>query len=276
MVSATPSGGWLQSSPTIPELGFCLGSRMQMFWLEEGLPSSLAPGPPAAHDADPDPRATATASRCSPAARPAATSRTSGSCCSCCGTSSAGSTCRRRSTPRSWHTTSFPGSFYPRDIEPGVLVVEDRVGDDVVDDAGARAATTCGCPGAWTPRPDVRGQPRPRDRGARRRGQPARDAGLCHRALTGPSAGRQRARQRRCARRRRRVLGRSRSRRRPRRHVGAGGRLGRVGVAGLDGVDQADVLDPGVRRPVRGTDAEDPVHVQVERGWRSPTASGCR
>ena len=44
MVSATPSGGWLQSSPTIPELGFCLGSRAQMFWLDEGLPNSLAPG----------------------------------------------------------------------------------------------------------------------------------------------------------------------------------------------------------------------------------------
>ena len=44
MVSATPSGGWLQSSPTIPALGFCLNSRAQMFWLEEGLPASLAPG----------------------------------------------------------------------------------------------------------------------------------------------------------------------------------------------------------------------------------------
>jgi gamma-glutamyltranspeptidase/glutathione hydrolase len=44
MVSATPSGGWLQSSPVIPELGVCLGSRMQMFWLQEGLPASLEPG----------------------------------------------------------------------------------------------------------------------------------------------------------------------------------------------------------------------------------------
>lgn len=44
MVSATPSGGWLQSSPLIPELGFCLGTRAQMFWLEEGLPNSLKPG----------------------------------------------------------------------------------------------------------------------------------------------------------------------------------------------------------------------------------------
>ncbi len=44
LVSATPSGGWLQSSPAIPGLGFALGTRAQMFWLEEGLPASLAPG----------------------------------------------------------------------------------------------------------------------------------------------------------------------------------------------------------------------------------------
>ncbi|MDE4133167.1 gamma-glutamyltransferase family protein [Phaeobacter sp. QD34_3] len=44
MVSATPSGGWLQSNPVIPGLGFPLNSRAQMFWLEDGLPTSLAPG----------------------------------------------------------------------------------------------------------------------------------------------------------------------------------------------------------------------------------------
>ena len=43
MVSATPSGGWLQSSPVIPGLGFCMGTRGQMFWLQKGLPNSLAP-----------------------------------------------------------------------------------------------------------------------------------------------------------------------------------------------------------------------------------------
>jgi gamma-glutamyltranspeptidase/glutathione hydrolase len=42
-VSATPSGGWLQSSPVVPGLGFPLGTRAQMFWLEEGLPNSLEP-----------------------------------------------------------------------------------------------------------------------------------------------------------------------------------------------------------------------------------------
>jgi gamma-glutamyltranspeptidase/glutathione hydrolase len=43
-VSATPSAGWLQSSPAIPGLGFCLGSRCQMFWLDETLPNGLRPG----------------------------------------------------------------------------------------------------------------------------------------------------------------------------------------------------------------------------------------
>ena len=44
MISATPSGGWLQSSPVIPEIGFCLGSRAQMFFLEEDHPAALGPG----------------------------------------------------------------------------------------------------------------------------------------------------------------------------------------------------------------------------------------
>jgi len=44
VVSATPSGGWLQSSPVIPGLGFPLGTRAQMFWLDADLPNSLAPG----------------------------------------------------------------------------------------------------------------------------------------------------------------------------------------------------------------------------------------
>lgn len=44
IVSATPSGGWLQSSPAVPGLGFCLTTRAQMFWLDEGLPGTIAPG----------------------------------------------------------------------------------------------------------------------------------------------------------------------------------------------------------------------------------------
>jgi gamma-glutamyltranspeptidase / glutathione hydrolase len=43
MVAATPSGGWLSSSPTIPSLGFALGTRLQMTWFDEGLPNTLTP-----------------------------------------------------------------------------------------------------------------------------------------------------------------------------------------------------------------------------------------
>src|SRR6202049_450666 len=44
MISSTPSGGWLHSSPVIPELGFCLGTRAQMFYLEEDHPAAIGPG----------------------------------------------------------------------------------------------------------------------------------------------------------------------------------------------------------------------------------------
>lgn len=43
MVTATPSGGWLQSSPVVEGLGFCLTNRAQMYWLDEKAPSALAP-----------------------------------------------------------------------------------------------------------------------------------------------------------------------------------------------------------------------------------------
>ena len=39
----TPSGGWF-SSPVIPELGFPLGTRCEMFWLDPTHPSALVPG----------------------------------------------------------------------------------------------------------------------------------------------------------------------------------------------------------------------------------------
>ncbi len=86
MISATPSGGWLQSSPVIPELGFCLGSRAQMFWLEEDHPAALAPGK--------RPRTTLSPTMALRDGEPylagvrrAATSRTSGSRSSSCGMS---------------------------------------------------------------------------------------------------------------------------------------------------------------------------------------------
>ena len=87
MVTSTPSGGWLQSSPVIPELGFGLGTRMQMFWLEEGHPASLVPGKRPRTTLSPTLALRDGDCPISPGARPAATSRTSGSRSSSCATS---------------------------------------------------------------------------------------------------------------------------------------------------------------------------------------------
>ncbi len=98
MVSATPSGGWLQGAPVVPELGFCLGTRGQMFWLEAGLANSLEPGK--------RPRTTlsptmiATENLTSPLAPLAATNRTSGPHTRSWPTPTSGWTSRWRSTRR--------------------------------------------------------------------------------------------------------------------------------------------------------------------------------
>jgi gamma-glutamyltranspeptidase/glutathione hydrolase len=137
VISATPSGGWLHSSPTVPELGFCLGSRMQMFWLDEGLPSSLAPGK--------RPRTTLS---------PTLVLR-DGVPLLACGTPGGdqqeqwqlpfllrrlvgGQDLQEAIDAPSFHTMSVPSSFYPREMSPGELVVEDRLGAQVIDGLAAR------------------------------------------------------------------------------------------------------------------------------------------
>jgi gamma-glutamyltranspeptidase/glutathione hydrolase len=44
MISVTPSGGWLRSSPAIPALGFQLSNRGQIFTLDENSPGAIEPG----------------------------------------------------------------------------------------------------------------------------------------------------------------------------------------------------------------------------------------
>ena len=131
MFTATPSGGWLQSSPVIPDLGFPLGTRGQMFWLEEGLPASLAPGK--------RPRSTLSVGMAWREGKPYMSWGTPG------GDQQDQWSCQfflrhahlSGAAPRmnlqeaidapAWHTEHFPLSFWPRTARPGVLVVEGRV-----------------------------------------------------------------------------------------------------------------------------------------------------
>jgi gamma-glutamyltranspeptidase/glutathione hydrolase len=126
MVSSTPSGGWLHSSPVIPELGFPLGTRAQMFWLEEGHPASLAPGK--------RPRSTLTPTLALRDGEPYLAWGSPG------GDQQdqwitqfflrhvhAGMNLQEAIDAPAWHTEHFLSSFWPRTARPGVVVLEGRV-----------------------------------------------------------------------------------------------------------------------------------------------------
>ncbi len=137
MVSATPSGGWLPSSPVIPSLGFPLGTRGQMFSLAPGHPNCLAPGK--------RPRTSLTPSLATRAGNPFLAF------------GSPGGDCQDQwalqfllnvlvfdmslqeavEAPTFW-TSHFPSSFYPRTCQPGSLSVEGRVPEKVRDELARR------------------------------------------------------------------------------------------------------------------------------------------
>ena len=125
LVAATPSGGWLQGAPAVPGLGFNVTTRGQMFWLDERLPSHLAPGL--------RPRTTLTPTVLTRNGRPVA------------GLGSPGGDQQDQWTlglllrhlhqglnlqaaidAPLFHTAHYVGSFAPRAFTPGVVHVEER------------------------------------------------------------------------------------------------------------------------------------------------------
>lgn len=137
MVSATPSGGWLHSSPVIPELGFCLGTRAQMFWLEEGHPASLAPGK--------RPRTTLSPTLALRDGEPYMAWGTPGGDQQDQWTTQfflrhvhAKMNMQEAIDAPAWHTEHFPISFWPRTARPGVVQVEGRVPKTTREELGRR------------------------------------------------------------------------------------------------------------------------------------------
>jgi gamma-glutamyltranspeptidase/glutathione hydrolase len=131
MVSSTPSGGWLQSSPVIPELGFPLGTRAQMFWLDETHPAALAPGK--------RPRSTLSPTMALRDGEPHLCWGSPGgdqqdqwSCQFLMRYIHAGHNLQQAIDAPAWHSEHFPISFWPRTARPGVLAVESRVGDATI------------------------------------------------------------------------------------------------------------------------------------------------
>ncbi|MGZ4333786.1 MAG: gamma-glutamyltransferase family protein [Gaiellaceae bacterium] len=137
MISATPSGGWLHGAPVIPELGFCLGTRAQMFWLEEGLPNSLEPGK--------RPRTTLSPTLVARGGEPALALGTPGgdqqdqwTLHSFLAHVHFGMDLQAAIDAPNHHTEAFPSSFYPRETRPRHVAVESRAGGETMDGLRAR------------------------------------------------------------------------------------------------------------------------------------------
>ena len=137
MVSATPSGGWLQSSPVIPEIGFCLGTRAQQFWLEENHPASLAPGK--------RPRTTLSPTLALRDGEPYLAWGSPGGDQQDQWTAQfflrhvhGKMNLQEAIDAPAWHSEHFPISFWPRTARPGVLVLESRVPTATVDELKRR------------------------------------------------------------------------------------------------------------------------------------------
>jgi gamma-glutamyltranspeptidase/glutathione hydrolase len=141
IVSATPSGGWLQSSPVIPELGFPLGTRAQMFWLDRGLPNSLAPGKRPRTTLTPTLAQDRSTGRWLAFGTPGGDQQEQWQLCFWLAHTVRGLDLQAAIDAPAWHTTAFPSSFYPRETNVGEVVVESRVGDDVIADLRRRGHT---------------------------------------------------------------------------------------------------------------------------------------
>jgi gamma-glutamyltranspeptidase/glutathione hydrolase len=132
MVAATPSGGWLWGAPVIPELGFALGTRAQMFWLEDGLPNSLAP-----HKR---PRTTLSPTLVARDGEPYLALGTPGGDQQDQWTLHvflahvhAGMNLQAAIDAPNHHTEAFPSSVYPRETLPRHVAVESRAGDETIE-----------------------------------------------------------------------------------------------------------------------------------------------
>ncbi|MBO9396760.1 gamma-glutamyltransferase family protein [Shimia sp. R9_2] len=136
MVAATPSGGWLQSNPVIPGLGFPLNSRAQMFWLEHGLPTSLAPGR--------RPRTTLTPSLAEKDGvrlvfgTPGGDQQDQWQLIWFLRFVHFGLGLQECMDAPLFHSMHFQGSFFPREVRPGEMMIEPNVGEATISDLQAR------------------------------------------------------------------------------------------------------------------------------------------
>jgi gamma-glutamyltranspeptidase/glutathione hydrolase len=137
MLSATPSGGWLWGAPVIPDLGFCLGTRAQMFWLEEGLPNSLEPGKRPRTTLSPTLALSDGGTRLA-LGTPGGDQQDQWTLHTFLAHLHFGLNLQEAIDAPGHHTEAFPSSFYPRETRVRHVAVEERVPADTVEGLRSR------------------------------------------------------------------------------------------------------------------------------------------
>jgi len=137
LVAATPSGGWIVSSPVVAGLGFPLGTRGQMFYLNADRPGALAPRK--------RPRATLTPTLVTRSGEPYLAFGTRGGDMQDQHTLQFflnhvefGMPIQAALDVPCYHTDHAANSFYPRKGRPGGVVIETRVDPAVVEELSSR------------------------------------------------------------------------------------------------------------------------------------------
>ena len=132
MVAATPSGGWLSSSPVIPALGFAINTRLQMSWLDDGLPNSVTPGVPPCTTLSPS-LALRDGEPYMAFGTPGGDQQDQWSPAFFLRHAVHGMNLQEAIDAPAWHVDHFPASFWPRATTLNRLTIESRFSPEVLD-----------------------------------------------------------------------------------------------------------------------------------------------
>ena len=136
MVAATPSGGWLSSSPAIPALGFSINTRLQMTWLDEGLPNTVTPGVPPCTTLSPS-LALRDGEPYMAFGTPGGDQQDQWSAAFFLRHAVHGMNLQEAIDAPAWHVDHFPSSFWPRQTILNRLSIESRFDPAVIDELRA-------------------------------------------------------------------------------------------------------------------------------------------
>jgi gamma-glutamyltranspeptidase/glutathione hydrolase len=137
MVAATPSGGWLSSSPVIPALGFSINTRLQMTWLDNGVPGQLKPGKRPSTTLSPG-MVLRDGEPYMAFGTPGGDQQDQWTVAFFLRHALHGMNLQEAIDAPSWHIDHFPASFWPRKLQLNKVTVESRLGEKTI--AELRAA----------------------------------------------------------------------------------------------------------------------------------------